>query len=170
MKRLSKVRKAAPVIAFTLLASTLMPVKSQAASDDECGIWLCLPTGFGTGCGGAKSAFKKRIKAFKSPLPNFSSCLVGSSPLSNSDDFTSVNGFAAYVPEHRVCSKYQSSSMQHYDKECVAYKTVPEKYVKGQRCERVGDSRHRTPFNCTSTYRYTEVYRNGSKFGQTHYY
>lgn len=170
MKRLSKVRKAAPVIAFTLLASTLMPVKSQAASYDECGIWLCLPTGFGTGCSGAKSAFKKRIKAFKSPLPSFSSCLSGSDALSSSDNFTAQNGIAAYIPPQRICTKYQASSMQHYDKECVAYETIPERYVKGSRCQRYSDDKHKTPRGCTTTYRYTEVYRNGSKFGQTHYY
>lgn len=47
---------------------------AQTSSDDECAIWLCLPSGFGEGCGGAHSAFKKRLKKGKSPLPDWNSC------------------------------------------------------------------------------------------------
>lgn len=49
---------------------------SQAATQDECAIWLCLPGGFPQGCGGAYSAFKNRLKKRKSPLPSFSSCSI----------------------------------------------------------------------------------------------
>lgn len=58
--------------------------EAQAASQDECAIWLCLPAGFGEGCGGAHSAFKKRLKKLQSPLPSWNSCAVdgGTEPYS----------------------------------------------------------------------------------------
>jgi len=46
----------------------------QAASEDACAIWLCLPGGFPQGCSGAYSEFKNRLKKGKSPLPDLSSC------------------------------------------------------------------------------------------------
>ncbi|HGJ5866556.1 MAG TPA: hypothetical protein ACHBZ9_04875 [Arsenophonus nasoniae] len=47
---------------------------SQAVSEDECAIWLCLPAGFGEGCSGAHHAFEKRLSKGKSPLPSWHSC------------------------------------------------------------------------------------------------
>lgn len=47
---------------------------AHATSENECAIWLCLPSGFADGCSGAHSAFKKRLLKGKSPLPNWSSC------------------------------------------------------------------------------------------------
>ncbi|MEX0446545.1 hypothetical protein [Xenorhabdus sp. SGI246] len=44
--------------------------EAQAASQDECAIWLFLPAGFGEGCGGAHIAFKKRLRKGKFPLPS----------------------------------------------------------------------------------------------------
>lgn len=56
----------------------LLPVnQAVAASQNECAIWLCLPAGFGEGCGGAHKAFKNRLKKGKSPLPSWGSCAVG---------------------------------------------------------------------------------------------
>ncbi|MNQ89716.1 hypothetical protein D3C85_1050310 [compost metagenome] len=52
---------------------------ANAASQDECSIWLCLPGGFPNGCSAAKSAMKDRVKKGKSPLPSFSSCSVDGS-------------------------------------------------------------------------------------------
>ncbi|EGU37408.1 hypothetical protein [Vibrio scophthalmi] len=152
-----------------LLIPTLAPPPAQAASDDECGIWLCLPTGFGTGCSGAKSAFKKRIKRFKPPLPDFAACMVKSPVTSNHDNFTNRDGYAAYIPPQKICTEYKRDSM-HHEPRCTAWQTRPERYVKGQRCERQSGDKQRTPIGCTGTYRYAEVYRNGSLMGQTHYY
>ncbi|MEM8183582.1 hypothetical protein Q4R69_17790 [Morganella morganii subsp. sibonii] len=61
------------------LLSGLPDNQAYAASQDECAIWLCLPAGFGTGCGAAHSAFKNRLKKGKSPLPSWNSCSVGES-------------------------------------------------------------------------------------------
>ena len=40
----------------------LNPSPGYSASQDACAIWICLPGGFPSGCSGAYSEFKKRIK------------------------------------------------------------------------------------------------------------
>lgn len=50
---------------------------SYAESEADCAIWLCLPGGFPSGCSAAHSAFIKRIKKKKPPLPDLSSCTTG---------------------------------------------------------------------------------------------
>lgn len=66
---------------IALLSSVLMtPEPAYAAGDsDDCAIWLCLPGGFPSGCSGAFSAFKKRLRKGRSPLPSLSSCSGGKS-------------------------------------------------------------------------------------------
>lgn len=49
----------------------------QAESQAACSIWLCLPSGFPTGCAAAYSEFTHRIKKGKAPLPSLSSCTTG---------------------------------------------------------------------------------------------
>lgn len=96
------------LILSTMLAVSMVPT-SYAASQDECAIWLCLPTGFPSGCDGAKKAFRHRMRHFKPPLPAFSSCNVGS----NTYDFTAKAPCIHWHKErhgfhHRkVCDRWQ---------------------------------------------------------------
>lgn len=71
----------ATAVAYTLtIFASILPTQSAyAASEAECGIWLCLPAGFPSSCGPSKSAWKKRIKKGKPPLPAFASCSNGGS-------------------------------------------------------------------------------------------
>jgi len=55
-----------------LLVPTLSFAKDSSTA--ACAIWICLPTGFPSGCGDARSEFKDRIKRGKSPLVSLSSC------------------------------------------------------------------------------------------------
>jgi len=144
------------------------PTAQAAPSGDECAIWMCLPTGFITGCSGARKAFLKRIKKFKPPLPSFTSCLV-SSPASatGADTFTSDYGVAAYIPPQQICTQYEQNFKDGY--RCVAWRTEPEQYIKKRSCYKDNNG-YSSPKNCTHTVRYTEVYRNGVLFGQPHYY
>lgn len=68
-------------IKITLLVLTaVFFINSQngyAASQNACAIWICLPGGFPSGCGGAYSEFKNRIKKGRNPLPSLSSCTTG---------------------------------------------------------------------------------------------
>ncbi len=52
-----------------ITAAFLLPAQTTyAASDDECAIWLCLPTGFPSGCSGAKVRLKNVLKTSKRPF------------------------------------------------------------------------------------------------------
>nr|AKN40336.1 TraL [Vibrio tasmaniensis]AKN40730.1 hypothetical protein [Vibrio tasmaniensis] len=152
----------------------------NAASDAECGIWMCLPTGFGDGCSDSKRAFKRRIRHFKPALPRFESCLSkmgGSNSAnanSNADKFESKSGYGAQIGVYKECVKTREigGNSNHPRTSCVQWKTHPETIIKDTTC-RISNrdgKRSRTPKHCTKTLRYTEVYRNGQRFGNTHYY
>ena len=156
-----------------LTLSAIYSPNISAESDAECGIWLCLPTGFTTGCSEAHSAFWDRIKSFKSPLPGFHECLTSSpnTKAQSADNFTAQNGIAAQIASHKVCSQTKTiRSGGEWQETCVAWRTVPATVIKGVRCRIDRENRTRSPAHCTKTLRYTEVYRNGQLFGQTHYY
>lgn len=153
-------------VALSLFAAAFaFTAPAQAASQDECAIWICLPGGFPSGCGAAKSAMRDRIKDMKSPLPSFSSCAVNP-PNGSGSHMTSDHGFAAFIPAHRVCSQYR---YRRDDRECVAWETVPDRYVKNTRCRTDRDG-YRTPRGCTRTYRWAEVFVEGQLAGPTHYW
>ncbi|WP_234498179.1 hypothetical protein [Vibrio maritimus] len=155
-----------------LTLSAIYSPNVSAASDAECGIWLCLPTGFTSGCGEARSAFWSRIKSFKSPLPGFHECIKSAPNTSghNADNFTSQTGIAAQIASYKVCTQTKRIRRGgEWQETCVAWETVPATVIKGVRC-RIDKEGHRSPAHCTKTLRYTEVYRNGQLFGQTHYY
>ncbi|MGR3990475.1 conjugal transfer protein TraL [Vibrio harveyi] len=166
------------LLLFALSLGILLPTltlspTAYAASDAECSIWLCLPTGFPSGCGDAKSAFKKRIKKFKPPLPNFSSCLLKGSPKTSSMD--AKDGYAAYIPSTKVCTNWETS---HFggDRDtsyCARYKILPTQAIKGTRCyihRRHGEETYRSPKGCTRTIRYVDTYMDGKTYGETHYF
>ena len=168
-------------VLFTLLTVTLfVPVGHsppvQAASQAECGIWLCLPTGFGQGCSASKRAFKKRVKRFKPPLPRFSSCVVQTDAVPNAPTFTSKSGFAAHISSYRECVRTKEVRHRKDDTRtvCADGRTIPSRIGKDTKCRFLGagslEERGRVPKHCTKTMRYTEVYRDGQRFGKTHYY
>lgn len=157
--------KSKHVIAAITAAFLFSAPPTYAASDDECAIWLCLPTGFPSGCGDAKSAFKKRIKKFKPPLPSFSSCLFSgdlpASTPSNDTDMSAKDGRAAYIPPRSVCAEYGSY--------CTRYEIVPSQILKNTSCH-IDKDRNSTPKYCTRTIRYVETFQNGQQYGETHYF
>src|SRR5690606_15229098 len=65
------------VIAVAIFSITGEIPQVRAASEADCAIWICLPGGFPSGCGAAHSAFKKRIKKGRQPLPALASCTTG---------------------------------------------------------------------------------------------
>lgn len=126
----------------TLMASPAV----YAASDADCSIWLCLPTGFPSGCGDAKKAFVERIKDFKSPLPNFVNCILKDSP--------------------------QGSTMTY--NENVAAKMPNGSYIDGTTCRHYWDAPNDkwrwTPYGCTGTWNYIDTYMDGQGYGERFYY
>lgn len=160
------------VTLFTVLMAVIfLPVTPvNAASEDECTIWLCLPAGFPSGCGAAKSAFKKRLRKLKSPLPNFASCVVssGHKEAGEASTMEATHGYAAYIPPRKVCTEWRS---QHDDRTCVRTEIVPSQIIKDTRC-RWGNKDHdyTVPRHCATSIKYTDIYMDGQIYGETNYY
>lgn len=143
-KSLLSLSVSALVMGAIPMTTTVSPA-AYAASDADCSIWLCLPTGFPSGCGDAKRAFKNRIKKFKPPLPNFVGCILKDSP--------------------------QGSTMTY--KENIAAKMPDGSYIHGQRCikEHHGQGEYTwQPRGCTGTWYYIDTYMDGQGYGERFYY
>lgn len=114
---------------------------AMASSQDACAIWICLPGGFPSGCSGAYSEFKKRIKKGRDPLPKLSSCTTG--PNSERVDGHYQLGYERFEPcddgyvlrERRqgyratqgVCYRSQCAPQQYqenYNYRCENYQAV----------------------------------------------
>lgn len=156
--------------AAIVLMGGLTPAVSNAASEDECAIWLCLPGGFPSGCGDAKDAMKDRLEDFKPPLPNFSSCAV-SAPGGGGSTMSHDFDFAAYVPEREVCEMVDDGwGLGGKKRVC---ETIPEHYVDGRRCQwsaSLGSVEHNNPPGCTTTFRYIDVFVDGQRAGERYYW
>ncbi len=142
MRKTLSVAFSAMLIGLLSLSATYSP-NVVAASDAECSIWLCLPMGFPSGCGEAKSAFKSRVKRMKSPLPSFSGCANSDSP--HSSTMTHKEGYVAKMPDGT--------------------------YIKGRCIDRYrkGD-REWEPYGCTGTWKYVDTYMDGQLYGDRFYY
>lgn len=171
------------VLASPLLLGVFNP--AAAASQAECAIWLCLPSGFGpSACGAAKDAFRDRISPPdpESPLPPFSECAVQSTGGSNSGgDLSYSQGVSAYVPQQRVCTDHRTRWGWGDRRHCSQWTTVPAHYVDGQWCPfsgRFNDKRHitevvngqRMELACRGSARNVRVYQNGQQLGDTYRY
>jgi hypothetical protein len=139
---------------FVVSLMVVIVPHSYAASESECAIWLCLPSGFSTGCSSAKSAFKKRIKKGKSPLPSLGACLVGN----KNDNFDYRYNTAAAISEHEVCDRYESIGDRE---ECVEWRTIPAHIKKNARCKER---------KYCQNLRYIDIFINGQQTGETYYW
>ncbi|MGR5298462.1 conjugal transfer protein TraL [Vibrio mediterranei] len=156
-----------------IIAVFLMPSPPTYANDADCAIWLCLPTGFPSGCEEAKDAFKDRIKNFKSPLPSLPSCFVDTGEKTSSGNVTSTDGYAALIPETTKCVSWGQRRYDHeWHRYCSEHKTIPTHIIKGARC-----SQHRrdgktisNPSGCSLTIRYVDTYVDGQAYGETYYF
>lgn len=126
-----KISRTIVTITIISLLSILAPAKSAyAASQDECAIWLCLPGGFPAGCAAAYSAFKKRIKKLKPPLPPFSGCVV-SSPTA----MTFRQGIISWIPPKPcfmgICPKGHAATGRWVrDRGCTGIPCRTKRYIE----------------------------------------
>ena len=157
--------KAVVLMALFGVTTSMISPSVRAASEDECAIWLCLPGGFPSGCGGAKSAMLKRVKKGKSPLPDFVSCAVKGD--SGGSSMTYDYNYAAAIQEQRVCKRYTGN---HNNSRCVEWGIEPAHYQKGKVCTINNQTGSRNPRGCTSTYRYVDVFIDGALAGDTYFW
>lgn len=156
--------KAVVLMALFGVTTSMFSPSVQAASEDECAIWLCLPGGFPSGCGGAKSAMLKRVKKGKSPLPDFVSCAVNSGGSSMTYDYN----VAAAIQEQKICKKTQWYGPNNST--CIEWETIPAHYIKGKICTINYQSGSRNPQGCVATYRYVDVFVDGALAGDTYFW
>lgn len=156
------------IAAFVVSLSVSAPVFAESQSTPECDLFLCIPAGFGSGCGDAKSAMKKRIRRGKPPLPSWGHCInnVWKRP-NNSSNMTSNWGFAAAMAESRKCVRWSGGK----EDRCIETVSVPAHYIKGTRCIKYGgDNGEWSPRGCIRTYRYVDVFSHGQSVGPTYFW
>lgn len=167
-----KPMKISSILLSILLINT---VQADPSHEDECAIWLCAPAGFAVPeCSGAHSAMHWRIRHHKSPLPSFSSC---SEDLDSEGGISYQEGYAAYIPEHKISkcvqyvTDYSRASTQGPTKKCVSYEyeTIPEQYIQGTGCQHLGQGKTE-PAGCTTTYHYITVQDANGIVGETYYF
>lgn len=160
------------VLLFSILSS-LFILPSYATNDAECSIWLCLPSGFPSGCGEAKSAFIQRIKNRKSPLPRFSSCALPASALSPGtpiSNMTAKHGIAAVMSYSQQCTQWDANNSGQTV--CARWEMRPDKVIKGTSCRTYGnkDNKYLRPKGCLDSVDWVETYMDGKQYGNTYYY
>lgn len=162
------------VISLAIMIA-ITPAISSAASDDECGIWLCAPIGFAPGdCAGPHRAMIRRIHKLQSPLPSLSSC--GSNV--NTDTVVAHDGRAAYIPSHEICLEYSEETVYtaygpQIKKTCIKYGESGDSWVKDRFCNPNCGSTgcHPDPKGCTRTDYYVEVLNtDGTVIGQPYFF
>lgn len=159
--------------------NTISTAQNSASDDTDCAIWICLPFHFPDGCSNAKSRFKKRIRKGKSPLPDFSSCLVSNVKIGGTygaSEMSSKDGIAAYIPRHKekgacIKSEIRYGATGGYQV-CTQYEYIEldDSYVKDTPCVRDYSRGTTTPANCASTMHYVEILMDNNKLGDTYYY
>lgn len=162
------------VISLAIMIA-ITPAISSAASDDECGIWLCAPIGFAPGdCAGPHRAMIRRIHKLQSPLPSLSS--YGSNV--NTDTVVAHDGRAAYIPSHEICLEYSEETVYtaygpQIKKTCIKYGESGDSWVKDRFCNPNCGSTgcHPDPKGCTRTDYYVEVSNaDGTIIGQPYFF
>lgn len=146
------------------LVAAAFSLPAQAASEEECSIWICAPAGFpgAAGCAAALAAMIDRIKDLDPPLPPFSSCSQDNSDQGNSYQ----HGRAAFIPAHRECVRYNQNTKADI---CSRYKDVPSTHLHGQTCRQDREG-NREPKGCTRTDHYVQVFINNQPPSDTFYF
>ncbi len=150
-------------MAATMTMGAISP--ANAASENECAIWICLPGGFPAGCGSAYSAMINRVKHRKPPLPNFSACAVNP-PIGSGSHMNFDYGLAALIAAKRTCEKW--AIWRGETDICSQWKTIPQHYVKGSSCTHNDGGEN--PPGCIATKMYGDVFIEGMPAGPTFYW
>jgi hypothetical protein len=132
-----------------------------ASSQDACAIWICLPGGFPSGCGGAYSEFKKRIKKGRDPLPKLSSCTTG--PNGEKVDGHYQLGYERFEPcDEGYVLREKQQGYRATQGLCYRTQCAPQQYQENYRCENYQALIRPKPH-------YVKMWVNGEYLGQYFY-
>ena len=148
-------------ILIILSVIVLNPSSGYSASQDACAIWICLPGGFPSGCSGAYSEFKKRIKKGKDPLPRLSSCTTG--PNGEKVDGHYQLGYERFEPcDDGYVLRERMQGYRAVEGACYQQFCAPSQYQDNSSCQ-----------NYTAILRpkphYVKMWVNGDYLGQYFY-
>lgn len=162
----------AAVILATLASVVSGGALAWSGDKDDCGIWLCLPTGFaGSGCKGPLKKHIKRVTHFKPkpPMPNWGSCIISSSQgkqgatdiVRNQGTDLSAVGMADSRNALNVIKNENQPYTTHYEF------TTYSKFFNKSKIEMVERGRKSNESNsyCHTGYRYGVSGYNGSGHG-----
>ncbi len=150
---------------FTILALlavfVLSPSPVYSANQDACAIWICLPGGFPSGCSGAYSEFKKRIKKGKDPLPRLSSCTTG--PNGEKVDGHYELGYEKFEPcDDGYVLRERSLAYRAVEGACYKKFCAPPHFQDNSSCESHAAVLRPQPY-------YVKLWVNGDYLGQYFY-
>lgn len=137
------------------------PKEGYSASQDACAIWICLPGGFPSGCGGAYREFKKRIKKSRDPLPRLSSCTTGAD--SEKLDGHYQLGYERFEPcNDGYVLRERSQGYRPVKGACYRNFCVPSQFQEHSSCENYAATLRPNPY-------YIKMWVNGDYLGQYFY-
>lgn len=150
---------------MTLLAlltlCLLSPSPGYSASQDACAIWICLPGGFPSGCSGAYSEFKKRIKKGENPLPRLSSCTTG--PNGETVDGHYQLGYERFEPcDEGYVLRERSQGYRAIEGACYRRFCAPSQFQENSSCQNYSAILRPKPY-------YVKMWVNGDYLGQYFY-
>lgn len=183
------------IILSTLLSicciSNALAISNSIKSnrENECAIWLCLPSGFAQGCEAARAAYISRITDIDSgghrrytDLPSFNYC-VDATPSGITEyvpekqsEMTYRVMYEVHMPATNLCSRWKNISHTGDSVPvtvCAAVQTVPSKIffstkqTHTYKTINVGDKDYRQ--GVAPTKRYTEVLVDGVVVGEKWY-
>ena len=122
------------ILIFAFIVMFPSEQKAIAASQDACAIWICLPGGFPSGCGGAYSEFKRRIKKGRDPLPKLSSCTTG--PNGERIDGHYQLGYERFEPcEDGYVLREKRQGYRASQGACYLTRCAPSSFQENSSCE-----------------------------------
>lgn len=144
-----------------LAVFVLNPSPGYPASQDACAIWICLPGGFPSGCSGAYSEFKKRIKKGRDPLPRLSSCTTG--PNGEKIDGHYQLGYERFEPcDEGYVLRERSQGYRAIEGTCYRQFCAPSQFQDNSSCQNYTAVLRPKPY-------YVKMWVNGDYLGQYFY-
>src|SRR5450830_640760 len=150
---------------LSMLCLGTITAPAQAASQDECSIWLCLPGKFPGGCAAAHVAMAKRLKDLKPALPDFEECSASNPPQGSGSHMSYSMEPAALIAEHSECSSWMK--MGKDSEMCTGWTIIPAHYVENTTCQQRTRDSEANPPNCTQTVQSIKVFVDGTQAGST---
>lgn len=188
------------LISFALAAVALVSTMPSAfaisgaiKSDrlNECAIYLCLPSGFATGCEAAHEAYLSRISDLTAggarrftDLPDFELCVDPNPPgiedapadlIGPPSEITYETGYEVHMPAINTCTRwdYRQVSNSQQVKYCAAVSTTPAKVFDSSEAKHpyktisVGDREYRS--GVAPAYHFTVVLVDGTVEGKRYF-